>query len=89
MSAPPSNALACEFVLSRRELIRYVLSEPGQRSKEVQALLRLDDIEKLRAVLQKFSNACARNLQSLERAERDAAAHLLSALGVAQLTRRA
>jgi hypothetical protein len=28
-----------EFVLSRRELIRYVLSEPGQRSKEVQALL--------------------------------------------------
>ncbi len=81
--------MACEFVLSRRELIRYVLSEPGQRSKEVQALLRLDDIEKLRAVLQKFSNACARNLQSLERAERDAAAHLLSALGVAQLTRRA
>lgn len=37
-----------EFVLSRRELIRYVLSEPGQRSKEVQSLLRLDDIEKLR-----------------------------------------
>jgi hypothetical protein len=27
-----------EFVLSRRELIRYVLSEPGQRNKEVQAL---------------------------------------------------
>lgn len=24
-----------EFVLSRRELIRYVVSEPGQRSKEV------------------------------------------------------
>jgi len=33
-----------EFVLSRRELIRYVLSEPGQRAKEVQALLRLEDI---------------------------------------------
>lgn len=27
-----------EFTLSRRELIRYVLSEPGQRSKEVQPL---------------------------------------------------
>lgn len=47
-----------EFVLSRRELIRYVLSEPGQRSKEVQSLLRLDDIEKLRGVLQKIANAC-------------------------------
>ena len=34
-------ALHPELVLSRRELIRYVLSEPGKRSKEVQALLRL------------------------------------------------
>lgn len=76
-----------EFVLSRRELIRYVLSEPGQRSKEVQALLRLDDIEKLRAVLQKISNACTRDLQPLERAEKDAITHLLSALGVPQLTK--
>lgn len=76
-----------EFVLSRRELIRYVLSEPGQRSKEVQALLRLDDIEKLRAVLQKISNACTRDLQPLERAERDAVTHFLSALSVAQLTK--
>jgi predicted ATP-dependent endonuclease of OLD family len=38
-------ALHPEFVLSRREIIQYVLSEPGKRSKEVQALLRLDDIE--------------------------------------------
>jgi recombinational DNA repair ATPase RecF len=76
-----------EFVLSRRELIRYVLSEPGQRSKEVQALLRLDDIEKLRTVLQKVLNACTRELPQLERAEKDAIAHLLTALGVAQLTK--
>ncbi len=76
-----------EFVLSRRELIRYVLSEPGQRSKEVQALLRLDDIEKLRTVLQKISNACARELPPLERTEMDAISHLLAALGVAQLSK--
>jgi hypothetical protein len=61
-----------EFVLSRRELIRYVLAEPGQRSKEVQSLLRLDDIEKLRGVLQKIANACTRDLPGLERAEKDA-----------------
>lgn len=76
-----------EFVLSRRELIRYVLSEPGQRAKEVQALLRLEDIERLRTVLQKISNSCGRELPGLERAEKDAIAHLLTALGAAQLSK--
>jgi hypothetical protein len=76
-----------EFVLSRRELIRYVLSEPGQRNKEVQALLRLEDIEKLRTVLQKIDNACTRELSPLDRAEKDAVTGLMSALGVAELTR--
>jgi len=76
-----------EFVLSRRELIRYVLSEPGQRSKEVQSLLRLDDIEKLRATLQKIANACTKEVPALERAEADAARNLASALNVPQLSR--
>ncbi|MDE1150288.1 MAG: AAA family ATPase [Azospirillaceae bacterium] len=77
-----------EFVLSRRELIRYVLSEPGQRSKEVQSLLRLDDIEKLRGVLQKIANACTKELPGLERAEKDAVANLLAALDTTQLTKK-
>lgn len=77
-----------EFVLSRRELIRYVLSEPGQRAKEVQSLLRLDEIEKLRGVLQKIANACTKELSGLERAERDAITDLLAALDTAQLTRK-
>jgi recombinational DNA repair ATPase RecF len=78
-----------EFVLSRRELIRYVLSEPGQRSKEVQALLRLDDVERLRAVLQKIANACAKELPGLERADTDAIRNLLLALDATQLTKSA
>ncbi|MGY3473604.1 AAA family ATPase [Bradyrhizobium ottawaense] len=77
-----------EFVLSRRELIRYVLSEPGQRAKEVQSLLRLDDVEKLRAVLQKIANNAAKELAGLERAEKDAVTNLLAALDTAQLTRK-
>lgn len=77
-----------EFVLSRRELIRYVLSEPGQRSKEVQSLLRLDDIEKLRGVLQKIANSCTMDLPGLERAEKDAITSLLAALDTAQLTKK-
>lgn len=78
-----------EFVLSRRELIRYVLSEPGQRAKEVQTLLRLDDIEKLRAVLQKVANACAKELPSFERAEADAIKNLLTVLDAPLLNKKA
>ena len=78
-----------EFVLSRRELIRYVISEPGQRAKEVQTLLRLDDVEKLRAVLQKIANACARDLQGFKRAEADATKSFLRALEAPQFRKKA
>ncbi|ARQ13726.1 RecF/RecN/SMC domain-containing protein (plasmid) [Rhizobium etli] len=77
-----------EFVLSRRELIRYVLSEPGHRSKEVQSLLRLDDIEKLRSVLQKIANACTKELPGLQRTEADAIKNLLAVLDTAQLNKK-
>ena len=57
-----------EFVLSRRELIRYIVAEPGHRAEEVQALLRLGDIERLRAVLLRISNACAKDVDPADRA---------------------
>jgi predicted ATP-dependent endonuclease of OLD family len=77
-----------EFVLSRRELIRYVLSEPGHRSKEVQSLLRLDDIEKLRGILQKIANSCSRDLPGLERAEADSITNFLAVLDTPQLSKK-
>lgn len=43
-----------EFALTRRELMKYVLSTPGKRNEEVQSLLRLDKIESLRSVLLRF-----------------------------------
>jgi hypothetical protein len=46
-----------EFVLSRRELIKYVLAEPAKRSQEVQALLRLNEVDHLRAMFAKIANA--------------------------------
>ena len=78
-----------EFVLSRRELIRYILSEPGQRSKEVQSLLRLEDIEKLRGVLQKIANACIKEVTGLERVESDAMKNLLAVLDIPQWGKKA
>lgn len=74
-----------EFSLSRREIIKYVLAEPGVRAEEVQALLQLDKLDTTRKLLLKISNATTRDLKALE-GERDrAATHLMSALGIAEL----
>lgn len=74
-----------EFSLSRREIIKYVLAEPGERAKELQALLQLDKLETTRALLLKIANACARDLRPLESAREANASNLLRALGVAEL----
>lgn len=74
-----------EFVLSRRELIKYVLSNPGDRAKEVQALLRLDKLESLRMNFQKIANAEKRGEKPLENQKQIARNALVEALGIAQL----
>ena len=35
-----------EFALSRREIVKYIITPPGRRSEDVQTLLRLAHIEK-------------------------------------------
>jgi recombinational DNA repair ATPase RecF len=75
-----------EFALSRRELIRYVLSAPGDRAKEVQILLRLHEVEDLRMCLQKIANACERNLNPLKRQKDLDRDQLIKALAVPGLT---
>src|SRR4029077_13088302 len=49
-----------EFALSRREIIKYVIPTPGDRSDEVQALLRLEKIGQLRQAIQKVANSLER-----------------------------
>lgn len=71
-----------EFVLSRRELIQYVLAEPSKRSEEVQALLRLEKIEALRGTLQKICNAENKGIKQLENSQKIAKESLLTALGI-------
>jgi recombinational DNA repair ATPase RecF len=74
-----------EFVLSRRELIRYILSTPGDRSKEIQSLLRLQQVEELRAVLVKIANAFSREIPAAKRGVSDTADNLTRALGIGRL----
>jgi hypothetical protein len=76
-----------EIVLSRRELIRYVLATPGKRAEEVQALLHLNQVEQVRVGLQKIANACEKQLGSLDTTVADARDKLLRAIGVPELTK--
>jgi len=75
-----------EFVLSRREIVEYVLAEPGERSKEIQALLQLDDIETVRATLVKIANATEKELKPIELARNSAREALLRALDIPEAT---
>lgn len=74
-----------EFVLSRRELIRYIISKPGRRSEEVQALLRLDKIDNLRKILNKISNSYRKSVEPMKREKQTASQQLSLALGIAEL----
>lgn len=74
-----------EFCLSRREIIKYVLAEPGVRATEVQALLQLDKLETARGLLVKISNAATRELKPLEGLRTNSADSLMRALGITEL----
>lgn len=75
-----------EFVLSRRELIRYILAEPGKRSKEVLALLRLEQVETLRVQFQRIANATEREAGVQKTVQERAGAALQAALNIPKLT---
>jgi hypothetical protein len=45
-----------ETILSRREIIKFILTEATQRSRDVQTLLKLDDIDETRATLKTTEN---------------------------------
>jgi recombinational DNA repair ATPase RecF len=74
-----------EFCLSRREIIKYVLAEPGVRATEVQALLQLDKLDTARGLLVRISNAAARELKPLDSLKTSSAENLMRALGIAEI----
>ena len=76
-----------EIVLSRRELIRYVLATPGKRAQEVQALLQLDRVDQVRAQLQRISNSCEARAKELDGDRIAARSALAASLGIKDLTK--
>lgn len=76
-----------EIVLSRRELIRYVLATPGKRAEEIQALLHLDQVEQVRVGLQKIANNCEKQLPPIDATVNQSRQNLLRAVGIPELTK--
>lgn len=76
-----------EFALSRREIAKYIITPPSQRSTDVQNLLRLDRIGDLRKVLSTFKNNAAKEARDAAGAKRKAEQDLRTALGVDTLKR--
>lgn len=75
-----------EIVLSRRELINYVLATPGDRAQEVQALLHLDRVEEVRGTLLKIANTCDKQVAPRASAATNARDSLMRALEITELT---
>ena len=76
-----------EFALSRREIVKYVITPPGRRSEDVQTLLRLDHLEKLRKSLTTFRNKRKDEADEAERNRRQAETELRNALKIDTLER--
>lgn len=75
-----------EIALSRRQIIRYILTEATNRSKDVQTLLRLDEIDKTRLVMKKSANLCENAKKQAGQVSGTAAAALQRHLGTSSLS---
>lgn len=75
-----------EFALSRREITSYVLAEPGARSKQIQELLKLDQINTLRLRFQKIAREAATAEKSADQGWRAAGEAFGRALNLSSLT---
>ena len=77
-----------EFALSRREIAKYIITQPAQRSTDVQNLLRLDHIDKLRKSFLTNANKCKREAEEAGRAKSRAEEELKTALDVETLDQK-
>lgn len=78
-----------EFALSRREIIKYILTPPGERSKDVQELLRLDHVERVRLAFQRISNDARTRANAAKYQLEGATSGLLQALEIPAISKAA
>ena len=71
-----------DLTLSRREIIKYILVEAGERSNQIQALLKLEAIGSVRSVLKTATNKIASAYSSAQKGTAQAADELCRHLNV-------
>lgn len=76
-----------EFALSRREIVKYIITPPGQRSIDVQTLLRLDHLERLRKAFTALNNKRKSEAEEAQRNQRKAESELKTTLKIDKLDR--
>lgn len=85
-SAIDEAALHAEMVLSRREIMKFVIAEPGRRAAEIQALLKLDRLSLLRSRLRTLNTQAANGTKRADTSASIAQQALERHLDVASLT---
>ena len=76
-----------EFALSRREIIKYILTPAGKRNTDVQILLRLDQIEEVRTSLQRVANDTKREHKRAQDDDERTKADFIKHLGIPKATK--
>lgn len=74
-----------ELTLSRREIIKYVVSRPGERAQEVQALLKLNRLDGYRKLLKTTLGKTSGALNAAEAELGTAEANFSGHLGIREL----
>jgi len=62
-----SIATRGQHILTRREILKYITAEAGDRAKRIQALLNISEIEKIRAALVFVKNKASSNIKTISR----------------------
>lgn len=75
-----------EITLSRREVIKFILTEATTRSRDVQTLLKLDEIDHTRSILKAAANKIDRAQEAAQSEVRSASDDLRRHLDTATLT---
>jgi hypothetical protein len=71
-----------EFALSRREIVKYILTPPGKRSDDVQTLLKLDSVEDTRKAFTSLRNRQKTEADAKQRVQRTAETDLCRMLQI-------
>lgn len=75
-----------ELTLSRREIMKFVVSQPADRAREVQTLLRLNRLDEYRKLLRTVQTRATNAMNSASTEVKTAQGSFMSHLDIAQLT---